>query len=326
MEATALSSGFRPLLNPNAYRSPRSCSDRKSLSLPRFHSKETPLKPKASLAITQQRELSFKTNVFEQTHPVAGDLSYDDTCANVAEDKIGVLLLNLGGPETLNDVQPFLYNLFADPDIIRLPRPFQFLQGTIAKFISVVRAPKSKEGYAAIGGGSPLRKITDEQADAIQMALQAKNVSADVYVGMRYWFPFTEEAVQQIKKDKITRLVVLPLYPQYSISTTGSSVRVLQDLFRKDPYLARVPVAIIESWYQRRGYVNSMADLIEKELQNFSDPKEVMVFFSAHGVPVSYVENSGDPYQKQMEECIDLIMEELKSRGVQNNHILAYQV
>lgn len=239
--------------------------------------------------------MSFKTNVFEQAHhPVAGDLSYDDTSrSNVAEDKIGVLLLNLGGPETLNDVQPFLYNLFADPvriiyrlfeflelfwsvgffdemwfvclfvlqDIIRLPRPFQFLQGAIAKFISVVRAPKSKEGYAAIGGGSPLRKITDEQADAIRLALQAKNVSADVYVGMRYWFPFTEEAVQQviftyymellmsmsllffiitklvtfynqIKKDKITRLVVLPLYPQYSISTTGSSVRVLQDLFR----------------------------------------------------------------------------------------------
>lgn len=83
-------------------------------------------------------------------------------------------------------------------DIIRLPRPFQFLQGTIAKFISVVRAPKSKEGYAAIGGGSPLRKITDEQADAIRMALQAKNIAANVYVGMRYWYPFTEEAVQQV--------------------------------------------------------------------------------------------------------------------------------
>lgn len=327
MEATALSSGLRPLPNPNGYRLPRSCSLRKSLPLARFHSKETPFEPKVSLAITtHHRGLSFKTNVFEQAHPVAGDLSYDDTNrSDVTEDKIGVLLLNLGGPETLNDVQPFLYNLFADPDIIRLPRPFQFLQGAIAKFISVVRAPKSKEGYAAIGGGSPLRKITDEQADAIRMALQAKNVDASVYVGMRYWFPFTEEAVQQIKKDKITRLVVLPLYPQYSISTTGSSVRVLQDLFRKDPYLARVPVAIIQSWYQRRGYVNSMADLIQKELQTFSDPKEVMVFFSAHGVPVSYVENSGDPYQKQMEECIDLIMEELKSRGVQNNHILAYQ-
>ncbi|KFK26386.1 hypothetical protein AALP_AA8G241800 [Arabis alpina] len=331
MESTALSAGFRPLLNPKGYSFPRSCSERNSLSLVRCQSKEISCGlNKLKLEGSVRGLNSFKTNVFEQAHSVSGDCSYDDTTAaktrsHVAEDKIGVLLLNLGGPETLNDVQPFLYNLFADPDIIRLPRPFQFLQGTIAKFISVVRAPKSKEGYAAIGGGSPLRKITDEQADAIQMALQAKNVAANVYVGMRYWYPFTEEAVQQIKKDKITRLVVLPLYPQYSISTTGSSVRVLQDLFRKDPYLAGVPVAIIQSWYQRRGYVNSMADLIEKELQIFSDPKEAMIFFSAHGVPVSYVENSGDPYQKQMEECIDLIMEELKARGVPNDHILAYQ-
>uniref|UniRef100_A0A1J3HZK1 Ferrochelatase n=1 Tax=Noccaea caerulescens TaxID=107243 RepID=A0A1J3HZK1_NOCCA len=331
MEATALSAGFRPLLKPHGYKLPRSSSQKNSLSFVRCESSSgfNKPKPEGSIAITH-RGSSFKTNVFEQARSVAGDSSsYDDTTAktrsHVAEDKIGVLLLNLGGPETLNDVQPFLYNLFADPDIIRLPRPFQFLQGTIAKFISVVRAPKSKEGYAAIGGGSPLRKITDEQADAIKMALQAKNIAANVYVGMRYWFPFTEEAVQQIKKDKITRLVVLPLYPQYSISTTGSSIRVLQDLFRKDPYLAGVPVAIIQSWYQRRGYVTSMADLIEKELQNFSDPKEAMIFFSAHGVPVSYVENSGDPYQKQMEECIFLIMEELKARGVPNEHILAYQ-
>ncbi|GKD81008.1 ferrochelatase, partial [Tanacetum coccineum] len=108
----------------------------------------------------------------------------------------GVLLLNLGGPETLNDVQPFLYNLFADPDIIRLPRLFRFLQRPLAKLISTLRAPKSKEGYASIGGGSPLRKITDEQADALKMALEAKEVPANVYVAMRYWYPFTEEAVQ----------------------------------------------------------------------------------------------------------------------------------
>ncbi|MBA0571779.1 hypothetical protein Golob_002154, partial [Gossypium lobatum] len=82
----------------------------------------------------------------------------------VAEEKIGVLLLNLGGPETLDDVQPFLFNLFADPDIIRLPRLFRFLQKPLAQFISVLRAPKSKEGYASIGGGSPLRRITDDQA------------------------------------------------------------------------------------------------------------------------------------------------------------------
>lgn len=245
--------------------------------------------------------------------------------SNTAEEKIGVILLNLGGPETLHDVQPFLFNLFADPDIIRLPRLFGFLQHPLAQLISMLRAPKSKEGYAAIGGGSPLRKITDEQANAIKMALQAKEVPASVYVAMRYWHPFTEEAVHQIKRDRITRLVVLPLYPQYSISTTGSSVRVLRDMFRNDAYLSGVPVAIIQSWYQREGYIKSMADLIEKELQTFPVPEETMIFFSAHGVPVSYVENAGDPYRDQMEDCIFLIMQELKARGVQNDHTLAYQ-
>ncbi|XP_023546547.1 ferrochelatase-2, chloroplastic isoform X1 [Cucurbita pepo subsp. pepo] len=245
--------------------------------------------------------------------------------SQAAEEKVGVLLLNLGGPDTLDDVQPFLYNLFADPDIIRLPRLFRFLQEPLAKLISTFRAPKSKEGYASIGGGSPLRKITDEQAQALKMALEEKNTSANVYVGMRYWYPFTEEAIQQIKRDGITRLVVLPLYPQYSISTTGSSIRVLQKIFREDAYLSKLPVSVIKSWYQREGYIKSMADLVQAELKNFINPQEVMIFFSAHGVPVSYVENAGDPYKDQMEECIYLIMQELKARGIGNEHTLAYQ-
>ncbi|GKV03544.1 hypothetical protein SLEP1_g15828 [Rubroshorea leprosula] len=251
--------------------------------------------------------------------------SFVESASHGTEEKIGVLLLNLGGPETLNDVQPFLFNLFADPDIIRLPRLFGFLQWPLAKLISVLRAPKSKEGYAAIGGGSPLRKITDEQADALKLALEVKNMPVNVYVGMRYWYPFTEEAIQQIKRDNITRLVVLPLYPQFSISTTGSSIRVLQNSFREDAFLSRLPVAIIKSWYQREGYIRSMADLIAKELERFAKPEEVMVFFSAHGVPVSYVEDAGDPYKDQMEDCIYLIMQELKARGINNDHTLAYQ-
>ncbi|KAJ7958336.1 Ferrochelatase [Quillaja saponaria] len=270
-----------------------------------------------------------KRNPVGQTVCSVGVCTYDGTTVesplHAMEEKVGVLLLNLGGPETLNDVQPFLFNLFADPDIIRLPRLFQFLQRPLAQLISVLRAPKSKEGYAAIGGGSPLRKITDEQAHALQMALEAKGMPVNVYVGMRYWYPFTEEAVRQIKKDAITRLVVLPLYPQFSISTTGSSIRVLQHIFREDAYLSRLPVSIINSWYQREGYIKSMADLIEKELNNFAEPKEVMIFFSAHGVPVSYVEDAGDPYRDQMEECISFIMQELKARGIDNEHTLAYQ-
>ena len=247
------------------------------------------------------------------------------------EDVVGVLLLNLGGPETLDDVQPFLYNLFADPDIIRLPGALQFLQSPLAALLSNSRAPKSREAYESIGGGSPLRRITDEQANALQSALVAKGLkNAKCYVGMRYWKPFTEEAVEQIKADGVTKLVVLPLYPQFSISTSGSSLRLLEQIFGEDEYLAtRMSHTVIPSWYERPGYVQAMADLIKAELNRpdgqFDSPDEPVVFFSAHGVPVSYVETAGDPYKEEMEECVALIMARLKEMGVANEHVLAYQ-
>ncbi|GHP08061.1 ferrochelatase hem15 [Pycnococcus provasolii] len=250
------------------------------------------------------------------------------------QDKVGVLLLNLGGPETLDDVQPFLYNLFSDEDIIRLPEPIRFLQRPLAQAISIGRAPKSAEGYASIGGGSPLRRITEQQAEALLRTLQtkfesAKNVSFNVYVGMRYWYPFTEEALEKIKSDGITRLVILPLYPQFSVSTSGSSLRLLETLLRDDPYLASIRHTVIPSWYNRVGYVESMADLIEEELKTAFKDDDVRgsanIFFSAHGVPRSYVEEAGDPYKEEMEASVSLIMSSLRRRGVMNEYTLAYQ-
>lgn len=241
-----------------------------------------------------------------------------------ANERVGVLLLNLGGPETLEDVQPFLYNLFADPDIIRLPAPVQFLQPLIAQLVSTLRSPKSKEGYEAIGGGSPLRRITDEQASALAQSLRSKGLAAHTYVAMRYWKPFTEEAIDAIKADGINRLVVLPLYPQFSVSTSGSSLRLLERLLREDPSLQGVRHVVIPSWYQRPGYVCAMADLIGAELEKFAEPGSTEIFFSAHGVPQSYVDD-GDPYKEEMEHCVRLIMDELKQRGVTNSHTLAYQ-
>eukprot|EP00890_Picochlorum_soloecismus_P002560 jgi/Picsp_1/3304/NSC_06143-R1_ferrochelatase ii len=243
---------------------------------------------------------------------------------NLKEETIGVLLLNLGGPETLEDVQPFLYNLFADPDIIRLPASVQFLQPLIANLISMARTPKSREGYEAIGGGSPLRAITEEQADALSAALISKGIKAKSYVAMRYWKPFTEEAIEKMKEDGIMNLVVLPLYPQFSVSTSGSSLRLLEKLLRDDSHLRQVKHVVIPSWYQRPGYVEAMADLIENELGIFADPESVEVFFSAHGVPQSYVDE-GDPYKEEMEACIQLIMQELGRRDIKNSHTLAYQ-
>lgn len=115
------------------------------------------------------------------------------------KEKLGVMLLNLGGPERLKDVQPFLYNLFADPDIIRLPENLKFLQKPLATVISMTRARQSAQGYKAIGGGSPLRRITEDQGSALKAALQRKGKDAEVYVAMRYWHPYTEEAMEQVK-------------------------------------------------------------------------------------------------------------------------------
>ncbi|KAK9829844.1 hypothetical protein WJX72_008230 [[Myrmecia] bisecta] len=210
-------------------------------------------------------------------------------------------------------------------NIIRLPRSARFLQPILATLISSLRASKSAEGYKAIGGGSPLRRITDEQAAALAKALHAKGQDASVYVAMRYWKPFTEDAIAQIKRDGVTRLVVLPLYPQFSISTSGSSLRLLEQIFKTDASLLSLQHTVIPSWYQRKGYVSAMADLITEALEKFDDQEEVEIFFSAHGVPLSYVEEAGDPYKEEMEHCVGLIMRELRKRHVSNPHTLAYQ-
>jgi protoporphyrin/coproporphyrin ferrochelatase len=235
--------------------------------------------------------------------------------------RVGVLLLNLGGPEQLEDVRPFLFNLFSDPEIIRLP--FVWLQKPLAWLISSSRSKKSQENYKLIGGGSPLLRITQEQGQALQAALQQKGQDAQIYVGMRYWHPFTEEAIARIKRDNVTRLVILPLYPQFSISTSGSSFRLLSKIWQEDPALQRqVDYTVIPSWYKRSGYLRAMADLIAEQLDQFEEPDKAHVFFSAHGVPLSYVEEAGDPYQKEIEDCTELIMQTLDRP---NAHTLAYQ-
>ncbi|MCT7959572.1 ferrochelatase [Laspinema sp. D1] len=234
--------------------------------------------------------------------------------------RVGVLLLNLGGPEQIEDVRPFLYNLFSDPEIIRLP--FPWMQKPLAWLISSLRSKKSQANYMEIGGGSPLRGITEEQAIALQKSLQDKGQDVQVYIGMRYWHPFTEEAIARIKRDGVEQLVILPLYPQFSISTSGSSFRLLEKIWSEDPSLAPQEHTVIPSWYQRPGYLQAMAQLIARELDGFENPDQVHIFFSAHGVPVSYVEEAGDPYQQEIEECTRLIVQTLNRP---NRHTLAYQ-
>jgi len=235
-------------------------------------------------------------------------------------DRVGVLLLNLGGPDKLEDVGPFLYNLFSDPEIIRLP--FSWLQKPLAWFIASRRTQKSQENYKQSGGGSPLRRITEAQGEALKEQLQALGQEANIYVGMRYWHPYTEEAIAQLTQDNIEHVVILPLYPQFSISTSGSSFRLLDKLWQENPKLQRIEYKVIPSWYKQPSYLQAMAELIAQELDQFPNPDSVHIFFSAHGVPKNYVEEAGDPYQQEIEECTALIMQTLNRA---NEHTLAYQ-
>jgi protoporphyrin/coproporphyrin ferrochelatase len=224
-----------------------------------------------------------------------------------------------------NNALGFLYNLFADPDIIRLPGPLAPLQPLIALFISKRRAPKSRAAYESIGGGSPILKYSKEQARLMCQALQQRHGMSNVqaYIGMRYWKPFTEEALEQIKRDQIEALVIVPLYPQFSISTSGSSLRILQEEFSKCDDYPNMMHTVISSWYSRPGYINAMCNLLLRELNSFTldeihqqkvaapHLKTRHILFSAHGVPQSYIA-AGDPYQGQIQECVAQIEARLK--------------
>ncbi|WP_320664149.1 ferrochelatase [Prochlorococcus sp. MIT 1223] len=238
--------------------------------------------------------------------------------------RVGVLLINLGGPERIKDVGPFLYNLFSDPEIIRLPTPA--FQKPLAWVISTLRSKKSQKAYEAIGGGSPLRRITEQQARELQSELRQRGLDATTYVAMRYWHPFTESAVADMKADGISQVVVLPLYPHFSISTSGSSFRELSRLRESDAEFKKLSIRCIRSWFDQAGYIKAMAELIEKQILMCDSPNNAHVCFTAHGVPKSYVDDAGDPYKDEIENCSLLIIDQLEqSLGYTNPYTLSYQ-
>lgn len=222
-----------------------------------------------------------------------------------AKGKIGVLLFNLGGPETLADVRPFLYNLFSDPDIIRIRS--DILRKTLAWVIAWSRQGKSKGLYKQIGGGSPLRKITTEQAKALEARLVGRGLAARVYVGMRCWKPSIEEATARIRDDGIRRVVALPLFPQFSGTTTGSCFKHFSRCIEAAGLAASLKVEWVDHWYQFPAYVEAMAGLIETELAA-GQPADggTLLLYSAHSIPASYVA-AGDPYLEQTRKTVALI-------------------
>jgi ferrochelatase len=229
--------------------------------------------------------------------------------------RVGVVLFQLGGPDTLAAIEPFLYNLFCDPDIIDFPFA-RIGRKPLAKLISTTRARKVQHHYATIGGGSPIRRFTERQARALEAELTNRGLDARCFIAMRYWHPFTREAIAELQAAQCDEVVLLPLYPQYSSTTTGSSLNEWRRLFRDD-----VPVHNVGPFYQHPVYLDSVIEKIEEALARFPMPERAEIVFSAHSVPMSIIAK-GDPYQRHIEETVRLLMER---GGWLNRHRLCYQ-
>jgi protoporphyrin/coproporphyrin ferrochelatase len=229
--------------------------------------------------------------------------------------RVGVVLFQLGGPDTPEAIQPFLFNLFCDPDIIDFPFA-RIGRKPLAKLISTTRAKKVQHHYSAIGGASPIRRFTEQQARALQHKLAADGVEASCFVAMRYWHPFTPEAVARLRAASCDEIVLLPLYPQYSSTTTGSSLNEWRRLFDDD-----IPVHSIQTFYRHPLYLDALVEKVDEALARFPESGRAEIVFSAHSVPVAVVEK-GDPYQRHIEETVALLMER---GGWPNRHWLCYQ-
>jgi len=229
--------------------------------------------------------------------------------------RVGIVLFQLGGPDTLEAIEPFLYNLFCDPDIIDFPLA-RIGRKPLAKLISATRARKVQHHYATIGGGSPIRRNTERQARALEAELRCAGLDARCFVAMRYWHPFTREAIEQVHAAECDEIVLLPLYPQYSSTTTGSSLNEWRRLYHDD-----LPVYDVESFYRNTTYLDAVVEKVNEALDRFPGDHRPEIVFSAHSVPVAVIDK-GDPYQAHIEHTVELLM----NRGGWNNpHRLCYQ-
>ncbi|MGI8813333.1 MAG: ferrochelatase [Pyrinomonadaceae bacterium] len=237
------------------------------------------------------------------------------------QEKIGVVLLNLGGPDSLEAVEPFLFNLFSDPDIIDFPLAFLFRK-RLAKMISTRRHPRIQEQYKQIGGKSPLKDHTLKQAAMLEQCLNEK-LPAKVYVAMRYWHPSTEDALDAIERDGIKNVILLPLYPQYSKATTTSSVKEWETQLAARGRSSQIGTSLIESYYEFPRYIDAFVERVNEGLGRFpmGDRDDVHLLFSAHGTPMKLVRD-GDPYSHHIKKTVDAI---LRKGGYTQSNSLCYQ-
>jgi protoporphyrin/coproporphyrin ferrochelatase len=222
---------------------------------------------------------------------------------------LGVVLMNMGGPDSLEAVQPFLRNLFSDEDLIRLPWG-RLGQRTLARLISGRRAPKVRELYRSIGGRSPIAELTARQASGLEAALRAGGVECRCHVAMRYWRPFADDAVAALKADGVDRVLALTLYPQYSSATTGSSIKDLRRALHAAAVAA--PVEVIDRYGDDPAYLDALAETVATGLADFpaAERDRVPVLFSAHGLPQRYVD-AGDPYEREVRATVAGVVQRL---------------
>lgn len=228
----------------------------------------------------------------------------------------GVVLLNMGGPDSLSAIRPFLARLLSDRELIRLPLA-PLTQPLFAWIVSRVRARKVRKYYEEIGGGSPLAMLTGKQRDALEAALRETGGNFRVYVGMRYWHPLAKHAVLEMKDDGVARGIALPLYPHYCAATTGSSLSDLRRWMRWAG--ADFPMAEVRSFPDDAGYLAALCGQIEETIQGQS-AGGTHLLFSAHGVPKSFIDG-GDPYQAETEKTVAAVMERFP--GI--SHSISYQ-
>lgn len=234
----------------------------------------------------------------------------------------GILLLNLGGPDDLQAVEPFLVNLFSDRDIIELPLG-PLVQPLFARAIAKLRGPWARRNYARIGGGSPQLRLTRAQALALEARLNANGGRFRTAIAMRYWRPDTEQALAELAEAGVSRVVTLTLYPHYSRATTGSSERELERVLARPAWAGRFRVSRISSYAEEPLYLDALADTVRRALLGFAAEarERVVLLFSAHALPQRFVDR-GDPYVREIEATARGVLARL---GVPNRHLLGYQ-
>ena len=229
--------------------------------------------------------------------------------------KKAVILFNLGGPDKLDSVEPFLFNLFNDPAIISIPSIFRY---PLAKLISKRRAPIAKNIYKEIGNKSPILELTQDQAKSLENNLSKKG-EYKCFVAMRCWHPRALDVIKKVKEYNPDEVILLPLYPQYSASTSGSSINEWNDLCRKENY--NIKTKTICCYPTENNFLESHANLIKKTIKNLEN-KNFKLLFSAHGLPEIKIKK-GDPYQWQVEKTVEGIMSKLTNENP--DHIISYQ-